>query len=50
MKKERDSKSPDSVLKRLSNQRMDGQGVENAQVLFVLERFLARVAQICYRN
>jgi len=50
MKKERDSKSPDSVLKRLSNQRRDGQSVENAQVLFVLERFLARVAQSRYRD
>ena len=50
MKKERDTKSPDSVLKRLSNRRADGQSVENAQVLFVLERFLARVAQSRYRD
>jgi hypothetical protein len=50
MKKERDTKSPDSVLKRLSNRRVDGQSVENAQILFVLERFLARVAQSRYRN
>ncbi len=50
MKKEGDTKSPDSVLKRLSNRRVDGQSVENAQVLFVLERFLARVAQSRYRD
>jgi predicted nucleotidyltransferase component of viral defense system len=50
MKKERDTKSPDSVLKRLSNRRVDGQSVENAQVLFVLERFLARVAHSRYRD
>lgn len=50
MKKERDTKSPDSVLKRLSNNRLQGQSVENAQVLFVLERFLARVAQSRYRD
>lgn len=50
MKKERDTKSPDSVLKRLSNRRVDGQSVENAQVLFMLERFLARVAHSRYRD
>ncbi|WP_005032556.1 nucleotidyl transferase AbiEii/AbiGii toxin family protein [Holophaga foetida] len=50
MKKPRDTKSPDSVLKRLSNQRVVGQSVENAQVLFVLERFLARVAESRYRD
>ena len=50
MTKERDTKSPDSVLMRLSNQRQDGQSVQNAQVLFVLERFLARVAQSRYRD
>lgn len=50
MKKERDPKNPDSVLKRLSNQRLEGQTVQNAQVLFVLERFLARVAHSRYRD
>jgi predicted nucleotidyltransferase component of viral defense system len=50
MKKERDPKSPDSVLKRLSNQRLEGQTVQNAQILFVLERFLARVARSRYRD
>jgi hypothetical protein len=44
MKKDRDPKNPESVLQRLSNQRLEGQTVQNAQVLFVLERFLARVA------
>jgi hypothetical protein len=50
MKTERDLKSPDSVLKRLSNKRVDGQSVQNAQVFFVLERFLARVSQSHYRD
>lgn len=50
MKKERDTKSPDSVLKRVSNRRVDGQSVDNAQILFVLERFLARVAGSRYRD
>ena len=50
MKKERDPKSPDSVLQRLSNKRLDGQSVQNAQVLFVLERFLARVSQSRFRD
>ena len=50
MKKQPDTKSPESVLQRLSNRRLDGQSVQNAQTLFVLERFLARVAQSSYRD
>jgi predicted nucleotidyltransferase component of viral defense system len=50
MKKVRDTKSPDSVLKRLGQKCVPGQSVQNAQVLFVLERFLARVAQSRYRD
>ncbi len=50
MKKDRDPKSPDSVLKRLSNRRMEGQSVQNAQTIFILERFLARVARSPYRD
>ncbi len=50
MKKDRDQKSPDSVLHRLRNRRVEGQSAQNAQVLFVLERFLARVAASPYRD
>ena len=50
MKKQPDTKSPESVLQRLNNRRLDGQSVQNAQTLFVLERFLARVAQSSYRD
>ena len=50
MKKQPDTKSPQSVLQRLSNGRLEGQSVQNAQTLFVLERFLARVAQSPYRD
>ena len=50
MKKQSDFKSPQSVLQRLSNGRLEGQSVQNAQTLFVLERFLARVAQSPYRD
>lgn len=49
-KKERDPKSPASVLQRLRNQRAGGQSVQNAQVLFILERFLARVAASPHRD
>jgi len=37
MSKKRDPKSPASVLQRLRNARLDGQTVQSAQVLFVLE-------------
>lgn len=50
MKKQRDLKSPDSVLQRLRNACLEGQSVQNAQVLFVLERFLARVAKSPYQD
>ncbi len=50
MKKERDPKNPTSVLQRLRNRRVDGQSVQNAQVLFILERFLARVAASPHRD
>ena len=46
----RDPKSPASVMQRLRNARLDGQSVQNAQVLFVLERFLARVAHSPYQD
>ncbi len=45
MIKKRDTKSPASVLHRLRNACMEGQSVQSAQTLFVLERFLVRVAQ-----
>jgi hypothetical protein len=48
--KKRDIKSPASVLQRLRNACVDGQSVQNAQVLFVLERILARVARSPYQD
>jgi predicted nucleotidyltransferase component of viral defense system len=48
--KKRDAKSPASVLQRLRNACVDGQSVQNAQVIFVLERFLARVARSPYQD
>lgn len=50
MTKNRDTKSPASVLQRLRNACVDGQTVQNVQVLFVLERFLARVAKSPYQD
>ena len=50
MTKKRDTKSPASVLLRLRNACVDGQSVQNAQVLFVLERFLARMARSPYQD
>lgn len=50
MSTKRNPKSPASVLQRLRNTRLDGQSVQNAQVLFVLERFLARVAHSPYQD
>jgi len=50
MTRPRDTKSPASVLQRLRNVCVEGQSVQNAQVLFVLERFLARVAKSPYRD
>jgi len=48
--KKRDTKSPASVLQRLRNACVEGQSVQNAQALFVLERFLARVARSPYQD
>jgi len=48
--KKRDTRSPASVLQRLRNACVAGQSVQNAQVLFVLERFLARVARSPYQD
>lgn len=50
MTKKRDSKSPASVLQRLRNACAEGQSVKNAQILFVLERFLVRVSRSPYRD
>lgn len=50
MKKPRDTSSPDSVKQRLRNARVPGQSVQNAQTLFVLERFLARVSASPHRD
>ncbi len=50
MTRERDTKSPASVLQRLRNACVEGQTVQNAQILFVLERFLVRVSLSPYRD
>lgn len=50
MTKKRDTKSPASVLQRLRNACVEGQSVQNAQAIFVLERFLARVARSPYQD
>lgn len=50
MTKKRDTRSAASVLQRLRNACVEGQSVQNAQVLFVLERFLARVARSPYQD
>ncbi len=50
MTKKRDTKSPASVLQRLRNACVEGQSVQNAQAIFILERFLARVARSPYQD
>ncbi len=50
MTKKRETKSPASVLQRLRNACVEGQSVQNAQAIFVLERFLARVARSPYQD
>lgn len=50
MTKKGDSRSPASILQRLRNACVEGQSVKNAQTLFVLERFLARVARSRYQD
>lgn len=50
MSRKRDTRSPASVLGRLRNAGAAGQSVKNVQVLFVLERVLARVARSSYRD
>lgn len=50
MTKNRDTKSPASVLQRLRNACVEGQSAQNAQAIFVLERFLARVARSPYQD
>jgi predicted nucleotidyltransferase component of viral defense system len=50
MTQKRNTKSPASILQRLRNACVPGQTVKNAQILFVLERFLARVAGSQYQD
>lgn len=50
MSRKRDTRSPASVLGWLRNACAKGQSVQNVQVLFVLERFLARIARSPYRR
>lgn len=50
MKHRRDLRSPQSILQRLSNRRLQGQSVQNPRTLFILERVLARVAASPYHD
>jgi len=50
MTRKPDPMSPESVLAKVRNQARPGLTPHNAQVIFILERFLARVAQSAHRN
>ena len=50
MTRKPDLQSPESILARIRNQRRPGQTTRNAQIVFALERFLARVAQSRHRE
>lgn len=50
MTRKPDLQSPESVLARVRNQARPGLTPHNAQVIYILERFLARVAGSAYRG
>jgi len=50
MTRKPDPQSPESVLAKVRNQAQPGLRPHNAQVIFILERFLARVAQSAHQE
>ena len=50
MTRKPDLQSPESVLAKVRNQARPGQTPHIAQVIFILERFLARVARSAHRH
>jgi len=50
MTRKPDPHSPESVLAKVRNQGRPGLTPHNAQVMFILERFLARVARSAHRD
>jgi len=50
MTRKPDLQSPESVLAKVRNQARPGQTPHNAQVIFILECFLARVARSSHRD
>ena len=50
MTRKPDHMSPESVLAKVRNQARPGLTPHNAQVIFILERFLARVARSAHRD